>query len=544
VNRPAPSPTSSESVSATQRSSGVGPGRAAQLARVAALPALSGLLYFLSWIGFGIWPLAFICFVPLLYALRELTPRQALRRGAWMGFITHLGGYTWIVHLLKDFAFLPTPLAVLGYVLICAAQGFLFAVFAWILRHAWIRSGWSLAALVPLALCATELAYPLLFQSYTGVSLMPALPLIQMADLGGVLLLSALQAVVNGALAELLFFFAARKAAPGVIPSATAPRVPYASLTAALLFLAASIGYGELRLSQMRAAEKAAPKQQVGLAQPNVGEVELHEHPFAAVRALWDETAELQVRGADLVIWPEAAFNLQLVDVTRRELGKSISDHIPVNIVAGMMRGEMGTQHVWNSAVSISADGMLGDHYDKIALLAFGEYIPFGDTFPILYRWSPMASPLSRGVTTAPLREGPWLLATSICYEGILPRTVAKTMEDYGGGRANLLVNLTNDSWYGAGHEQEQHLMLAAMRTVEHRRWLARATSTGVSAFADSMGRLVQTIPRDTRGVAMQEVPMLSGTTVYERLGDWPGYLSLLILAGIFLRARLQRGKA
>jgi len=58
------------------------------------------------------------------------------------------------------------------------------------------------------------------------------------------------------------------------------------------------------------------------------------------------------------------------------------------------------------------------------------------------------------------------------------------------------------------------------------------------------MGRLVQTIPRDTRGVAMQEVPMLSGTTVYERLGDWPGYLSLLILAGIFLRARLQRGKA
>ncbi len=77
--------------------------------------------------------------------------------------------------------------------------------------------------------------------------------------------------------------------------------------------------------------------------------------------------------------------------------------------------------------------------------------------------------------------------------------------------------------------------MLAVMRTIEHRRWLARATSTGVSAFADSMGRVVQTIPRDTAGVAMQTVPMLSsGPTIYERLGDWPGYLSLAILAVIF----------
>ena len=111
-------------------------------------------------------------------------------------------------------------------------------------------------------------------------------------------------------------------------------------------------------------------------------------------------------------------------------------------------------------------------------------------------------------------------------------------MEDHGQGRANLLVNLTNDSWYGAGHEQEQHLMLAVMRTVEHRRWLARATSTGVSAFADSLGRVVQTIPQDTAGVALRTVPMLTGTTIYERLGDWPGYLSLGLLAVLFILYR------
>ena len=509
--------------------------RLRHLARAAALPALSGVLYFLSWIGFGIWPLSFICFLPLLYSLRQATPAQALRRGAFMGFITHLGGYTWIIHLFKVFAFAPTWLAVLGYAGICAAQGFLFGVFAWVLQSARLKSRLPLALLLPLALCAVEWLYPLLFQSYTGVSLLPVAPLVQLADLGGVLLVSALQAVVNGALADLMLWLDAKLRGPRIgTPHIFHPLLP---LVAAALSLGLSLGYGLLRIGQMEEQERAAVHQKIGLAQPDVGEVELHEHPMASVRALWNQTAELQVRGAALVLWPEAAFNIQLVDLARPELGGAIADHVPVSIVAGVMRGERGSRKVWNSAVMISPEGMLGDHYDKIELLAFGEYIPLGDTFPILYQWSPLASPLSRGVTTAPLRDGPFLLAPSICYEGILPRTVARTMEDHGGGRANLLVNLTNDSWYGGGHEQEQHLMLEAMRTIEHRRWLARATSTGVSAFVDSMGRVVQRIPQDTAGIALQSVPMLSGATIYERAGDWPGYLSTLALIFVFARA-------
>ena len=88
------------------------------LIRAAAWPTLSGVLYFLSWIGFGIWPLAFICFVPLVFSLREAKLSTALWLGTWMGFVTHLGGYTWIIYLLQVFAFLPLPLAVLGYLLL------------------------------------------------------------------------------------------------------------------------------------------------------------------------------------------------------------------------------------------------------------------------------------------------------------------------------------------------------------------------------------------------------------------------------------------
>ena len=111
------------------------------------LPTLSGVLYFLSWIGFGIWPLAFVCFVPLLWSLREATPKQAFWLGTWMGFVTHLGGYTWIMHVLQVFAGAPLPLAFIGYLLLCAGQGLLFGVLSALLVFIGRRTRWSAAAL-------------------------------------------------------------------------------------------------------------------------------------------------------------------------------------------------------------------------------------------------------------------------------------------------------------------------------------------------------------------------------------------------------------
>jgi apolipoprotein N-acyltransferase len=535
-------------------------------ARALALPTISGILYFLSWVGFGIWPLAFVCFVPLLVSLRDATPRQALKRGAWMGFVTHLGGYTWVVHMLRVFAFLPTPLAVLGYLLLCAAQGFLFGVLAFVLAHARRRSAWPLVALLPISLCAVEWLYPLLFQSYTGVALMPLLPLVQIADLGGVILLSALQAVFNGAVADALLARLAARASEvpglpargvrsaaaqtGAAQTASAQGSLRSSLrawarrplTISLLCLAGAFAYGAMRMVQVGRAERAAPKLAVGLAQPNVGEIELHDNPMASIRTLWRETEELSGRGAELVIWPETGFNAHPVDVSVPGIGKLVQGDTPVELIAGVVRVDR-QRNIWNSAVMISRDGAIGDHYDKIKLLAFGEYMPFGDWFPVIYRWSPMSSHLTRGNTTAPLSDGGYRFATIICYEDILPDIVREVMSDHGQGRAHALVNLTNDSWYGTGHEQEQHLILAAVRSIEHRRWLLRATSTGISAFVDATGRIVQSIPRDTAGVAVKDVPMLQGTTPYEVLGDWPGYVSALILIAFFTRDYLRRRK-
>ncbi|MFL5276780.1 MAG: apolipoprotein N-acyltransferase [Myxococcales bacterium] len=498
-----------------------------RLTRSLFLPALSGVLYFVSWIGFGIWPLAFVCFVPQVLALRDANGKQALRRGLLFGFVTHLGGYVWIVHLLRTFAFFPLWLATLGYFVVCAAQGGLFAVFSWALRRTWTATGWPLTALLPLCLVATEFVYPLLFQSYTGVALMPAIQLVQIADLGGVLLLSALQGLVNGAIADALL-------------RTTSLRRALAPLAIAIATLAAAFTYGALRIRAVERREEAAPQIRVGIAQPDVGEIELHKNPYASVLALTTQTAELSARGADLVIWPEVGYNLRAI--RDGDDGRQISNGIPVWLIAGVERAGRSKER-WNSAIVVSPEGKIGDHFDKIALLAFGEYIPFGDWFPFLYEWSPLASHLTRGTTTAPLHAAGYRFATFICYEDILPRIVRDTMSDHGDGRAHALVNLTNDSWYGAWHEQIQHLMLAAVRTIEHRRWLVRATSTGISAFVDANGRVLQSIEKDLRGISIRDVPMLSGTTPYEVLGEWPGWLSLLVLAWIGVREFRRRRK-
>src|SRR5260221_6467300 len=385
------------------------------------LPTLSGVLYFLSWIGFGIWPLAFLCFVPLVWSLREATPKQALWRGWWMGFVTHLGGYTWIIHLLKVFAFAPLPLAFGGYLLVCAGQGLLFGVMSLALRWLWLRTGWRAAALLPLALAAAEHVFPLLFQSYTSVALMPVLPLVQIADLGGPILLSAFQALVNGALFDA--FEAWR------VPR----RPPYWSMAASVVAVSPCSAYGFWRLVEVDDAQRAAPKVTVGLAQPNVGEIELHANPWASVRTLRDETAELHARGAQLVVWPEVGFNIRPINEGAGD-GSAILSGAPGSLIAGVER--VSRTDIWNSAIVVEENGRIVDHYDKIQLLAFGEYIPGGEWFPKIYQWSPLASHLSRGTTTRPLRWRGRRFATFICYEDILPGLVRSIMRDQGEGRA------------------------------------------------------------------------------------------------------------
>jgi apolipoprotein N-acyltransferase len=143
---------------------------------------------------------------------------------------------------------------------------------------------------------------------------------------------------------------------------------------------------------------------------------------------------------------------------------------------------------LFNSALLTDKRGKVLGRFDKQLLLAFGEYLPFGETFPILYEWSPHTGHFQAGASFKPLSLGERQIAVVICYEDVLPNFVNRVMSE---GDPELIANLTNDAWFGDSTEPWIHLALAKLRAVEHRKFFVRSTNSGVSAFVDPAGRVI-----------------------------------------------------
>lgn len=192
----------------------------------------------------------------------------------------------------------------------------------------------------------------------------------------------------------------------------------------------------------------------------------------------------------------------------------------------------------YNSALLIDGDGVVQELYDKAFLLVFGEYIPFGEDFPELYDLLPESSRFQAGVRTEPMRlqraNAPDAkLGVLICYEDLLPRFASRVMAH----APHVLINLTNDAWFGQTAEPYHHMQLAQMRAVEYRRWLVRSTNTGISVFIDANGRRVAETKLTDAETLMQDVPLLEGQTVFARLGNWPPLVLLIALMLVWARA-------
>lgn len=496
------------------------------------LSTLAGVFYFVGFVDFGVWPLAWICLCPVLLGLRLISSgKGAFFLSWWMGTVTFLGGYYWLVHLFQTFASFSLPLAALLYVAFCVAQGLQFAVFGLLTWKLGRSTRSSMGWIAPFTLVAAEFAIPLFFQSHLANSLAYVPSLIQVADLGGVLLVSFIMAATSGALFEII--------------AARVERRPFPRAIAlfALALLVFDLGYSALRIRQMEARDAAAPKLSTAIVQGNVGASDKHLL-FEAGIARFKEMSEAVMAArpdVGLIVWPESAFNRLVRD--RPNLTGHVADEVRVPMIVGLVRAARERPGLWNSVAAIAPGGEIEGFYDKVELLAFGEYIP-GEALlkPLYDRFLPFSSSFNRGESFAPLPVGPWRLSTNVCYEDILPRHLRKLMRpDARGTTPHAMVNVTNDSWYGPS-EPPIHLALAVFRAVEQRRWLIRSTATGLSAFIDSSGRIVQKSGFETAETLIEPVPMIDdGPTVYGRVGDLLGWISILAVAGALLGGRAQK---
>lgn len=495
------------------------------------LAFLSGLLYWVAFPGIDVWPVSFVALVPLFVALAGQTPK----RGFWLGWTAGFGmtitGFYWLSYTLQVFSGFPLPLCWLFQGILCGYQAGRIGLFGWLAVRGEQR-GWGRGLTLALAFAASELVFPLLFPWFYGATVHQVLPLIQVAELGGPIAVSLVLLAFNYALAELVLARLAQRT-----PNKRALAVAVVPVIAAI--------YGFVRMPMVDARSAAADKVEVGLVQANMSLMGKREHKEEGLARHLRLTQELKAQGGlDLVVWSETSvMSAFLEDEANAEVRRRFARKLGVPALFGSVLArpvaDARGHALFNSALLTDKKGNVVGRFDKQYLLAFGEYLPFGETFPKLYEWSPHTGHFQAGTSFKPLTLGDRQIAVVICYEDVLPSFVNRVMRE---GEPELLANLTNDAWFGDSTQPWIHLALAKLRAVEQRKFFVRSTNSGVSAFVDPVGRVISNTKTFEEASQRATLRWLKGKTPYTLWGDAPWWLATV--ASFVLAFRRRAGTA
>ncbi len=511
------------------------------------LVTVSGCLWFLACTPFDLSALAWVAALPMLLAVdRAPTLQRALFLGWWAGVVETAGGFYWLIEVMERFANFPWIAAVLVLLLFCAARALIFLLFTGIVCGIRRRQHVPMTLLAPIAMAGCEYLIPQLFPCGQWITQAWHPLVIQIAELTGPLGVTALLMMVNGALYD----------------AWEGPRRARLPLLAAAAVLAAALIFGAVRMRQIDEIVAHAPHLKIGLVQPNFpytmdGEFS-REEALGQLTALQEQTRRLEREGAQLVVWSEGSYPAALprdlnADYPSDSLAM-IRRGIDGPVIIGADTYDSAHDAAYNSALLLDRKGLVAGRYDKVRLLAFGEYMPGVEYFPWLKNLMPAAAGrFAAGAAPAllSLRDAQgqdWTFSPVICYEDIL----AGYLRQVGKLHPNLIVNMTVDSWYGARTEPWEHLALAVFATVELRDAMVRSVNSGVSALIDPNGRLLRITyandpyrePRAADGIVVSAPRMPGGHTVYVKFGDWFAYLCIAatVLAGASAIRRRRAG--
>ena len=260
------------------------------------------------------------------------------------------------------------------------------------------------------------------------------------------------------------------------------------------------------------------PTRNAVVVQPNMPEEQ--EWTPASAAAARDHLVALSLdstihAGAEMVIWPEMPgplyyYHDPVFHEEATNLARTTQDYFLFGTVADTPQGAP-----LNSAVLLRPDGGLVDRYDKINLVPFGEFVP--KLFSFVNRITQEAGDFAPGNRIVVFPVNGHRLGVFICYESVFPHEVRQFVKQ----GANLLVNISNDGYFGQSAAREQHLEIARMRAVENRRWLIRSTNDGITAVIDPAGRVTKRLPMYQQTVSKVAYEYNAGTTVYTESGDW-----------------------
>ncbi|HKN16267.1 MAG TPA: apolipoprotein N-acyltransferase [Candidatus Sulfotelmatobacter sp.] len=514
-------------------------------------------LYWLSWVAVA----------PLLVAiLRARAPdtlqlddhRQArLPATPWQGFVLGYacgilwlaGSCYWIFDTMRHYGGLPTPAAALALISYCMYIGLYCGMFGLVLALiAGSKPGSKSAgtkpsnygasirralAAAPFLWVAMEFArsrtspdpWEMLGYSQTG-----NFALTRFATLAGVYGLSFEIVLVNSVFAAAFL----------VIPEEAGARQ-----RRKWLLVAASVAAVILQAGQWMAPPAVSTDHTALLLQPDIPvqdgaqwTKEYFQDTLRDLTALSLHPAGAQAgRHIDLIVWPESPSPFYTNDPLFRDAVSALAKQSGTWVVAGAigitpaMHNGGDSSQIFNSAALISPQGEWVGRYDKVHLVPFGEYLPFPQLFAFAGGLTKEVGEFQRGASRTPLQAGNERVGTFICYESMFPDEVRQ----FPLAGAEVLVNISNDGWYGDSGAWKEHLQETRMRAIENGQWLLAGTNTGMTASIDPYGRIVAATPRNVRTTLAAPYALSASTTFYTRHGGWFACLCAIISAGALL---------
>ncbi|MFF7678795.1 apolipoprotein N-acyltransferase [Actinacidiphila glaucinigra] len=470
-----------------------------------AAAAAAGALPALAFPAPSLWWLAYVALVPwMLLARAAPTGRRAALDG-WLGGAGFMVAvHHWLIPSLHVFI-----------VLIALLLGALWGPWGWLVRRLLggtpgRRSVVAATVLVPCAWLLVELVRSWEYLGgpwgLLGASQWQVAPALRLASIGGVWLVSFLVVAVNTALAALLAVPSSRAAAGSVLAAAAV------GTTAVWAWAPVPTRGGE--------------SVRVAVVQPGV--IDGPQPRFDRGERL---TRALAGKGVDLVVWGESSVGFDLSarpDLAGRlaALSRDVGADILVNVDARRTDG-LG---ISKTSVLMGPDGPAGPSYDKMRLVPFGEYVPARTVLG----WATSVGRAAgedriRGEHQVVMDAGPARLGPLVCFESAFP-DMSRHLADDG---AQLLVAQSSTSSFQGSWAPAQHASLAALRSAESWRPMVHATLTGISAVHDARGERLGPVLGTSRSAAqVYDVPLESGRSPYDRLGDWVPRLAVLLLAG------------
>jgi len=497
------------------------------------LAVSSGLLLTGSFPSHGISWISWIALVPLLISLRNLSLQNGFRIGLLAGLAHNLTLVYWLAYTMKTYGDLPLFISIPVLFLLSFYLSLYTAVFS-IALTGLCKKPLACAIMAPVLWVSLEYLRSFLFTGlpweFIGYSQFNNLHLIQISDIFGVYGVSFVIVLLNAALFMTCLWLSGRNWQNVNITKGIAG----GSILVAAIVVGTVLLYGRWSINSVDEIVSTSSSVKIAVVQGNIAQSMKWDPKFqnATVKKYVRLSFTARAKKPDLVVWPETAAPFYYLYNPRltREIQKGIIETGSDFLIGSpsFVRKDKSIDY-YNSAYLIKADGTIQGKYDKAHLVPFGEYVPYRKWLPFVGKMVAHVGDFKEGEEGKTIKWGDDNLGIQICYEIIFPTLSRKMVKN----NATLIINITNDAWYGRSSAPYQHFSMSVFRAVENKRSLIRSANTGISGFVDPAGRIVASTDIFKEEVLTASMPRLHKKTIYTRFGDI--FAMICLAATLFL---------